>query len=69
MAPQGSILPSPERRRAAIKLLEEDDTLSDNDFCHALQLFRKNTSTADTFLAISKKARRTAYIQLELEGN
>jgi len=63
--PSGA-LKSPERRRAAIQLLNNDDDLSDNEQVQAICLFSRHTSIADTYLAIQKKATRTLYIQSEL---
>jgi hypothetical protein len=40
--------------------------LSDNEQVHAICLFSRHTSIADTYLAILKKSKRTLYIQSEL---
>lgn len=59
-------LKSPERRKAAIQLLDKDDDLSENEQVQAIRLFSRHTSIADTYLAIQKKGTRTLYIQSEL---
>jgi hypothetical protein len=56
---------TPERK-AAIQKLEDDDDLSDNEQIQAIQLFRKDSSIAQSYLAIGKKSKRTLYIQTEL---
>lgn len=60
---------SPERKRQAIQLIEEDDDLSENECIRAYQFIRKDTAFADTVLAIRKKETRTRYIQHELNGD
>ena len=59
-------LKSPERRKAAIEMLDKDDDLSDNEQVHAIRLFSRHTSIVDTYLAITKKSKCTLYIQSEL---
>jgi hypothetical protein len=61
-----SILTSPQRRKAAIQLLDEDDDLSENEQVQAIRLFSRQTAIADSYLAIKKKTTRTLYIQSEL---
>jgi len=61
-----AVLTSPQRRSAAIHLLEEDGDLSDNEQVQAIHLFSRRTAAADSYLAIKKKAIRTLYIQSEL---
>ena len=58
---------SPERKRSAIQLLEDDSDLSDNEHIRAMKLIRRDTSVADVLLAVGSKERRTQYIQSELE--
>ena len=61
---------SPQRHRMlareAIKLLEDDDALSDHEFSKAVKLLGSNAAVANTFLSISKKERRTLFIQDEI---
>lgn len=66
-APDPSIL-SPARKRRAIERLEADDQLSDNEMIDAFKLIRRETSVADTYLAIGKVDRRTRFIQAELQA-
>lgn len=56
---------TPERK-AAIQKLEDDGDLSDNEQIQAFQLFRKDSTIAQSYLAIRKKETRTLYIQKEL---
>lgn len=56
---------TPERK-AAIRQLEDDADLSENEQIQAFRLFRKDSTIAQSYLSISKKATRTLYIQSEL---
>ncbi|OJA15742.1 hypothetical protein AZE42_05264 [Rhizopogon vesiculosus] len=55
-----------ECRRAAIRRLEEDDELSETEQVAAVRLFSRQTTIANSYLAIKKKSTRTRYIQSEL---
>ncbi|KAF8154309.1 hypothetical protein B0H34DRAFT_800166 [Crassisporium funariophilum] len=57
---------TPERK-TAIQMLEVDGNLSENEKIGAIQLFRKDSSIAQSYLAIKMKETRTRYIQFELE--
>ncbi|KAF7965578.1 hypothetical protein HWV62_42846 [Athelia sp. TMB] len=57
---------SPQRRQAAITLLDEDDDLSENEQVRAIHLFSRHTAIADSYTSIKKKAVRTRYIQQEI---
>jgi len=57
---------SPERKRQAIQMIEEDDDLSENECIRAYQIIRKDTTFADTVLSICKKETRIHYIKHEL---
>ena len=57
---------STPERKAAIQKLEADNDLSDHEQIQAIQLFRKDSSIAQAYLAIGKKGKRTLYIQTEL---
>ncbi|KAJ3979342.1 Myb/SANT-like DNA-binding domain-containing protein, partial [Lentinula detonsa] len=59
---------SPARKTRAIACLEQDDQLSDNEMIDAFKLIRRETSVADTYLAIGSIARRTRFIQAELSA-
>lgn len=59
---------SPARKRRAIERIEADDQLSENEMINAFKLVRRDTSVADTYLAISTVSRRTNFIQSELEA-
>jgi hypothetical protein len=66
-SPSGSSnLSTPQRRSAAINLLEEDDDLSDNEQVQAIRLFSQCTAVANSYIAIKKKTTHTCYIQSEL---
>jgi len=64
-----SPVPSPEWKCQAIKVIEEDDDLSETECLHAYQIIRRDTTFADTVLSIGKKERHTHYIQCELDGD
>lgn len=60
------IQPSPVRRLAAIKAIEKDEELSDDEFASVVRMVRRNTEIADSYLAIERKRARTAYLQQEM---
>lgn len=64
-------LSSPARQRAivreAIKQLEKDEDLSDNEQVLAIELFTMRPAIADSFTAISRKSLRTQFIQRQLQ--
>jgi hypothetical protein len=57
---------TPERK-AAIQKLQEDVDLSDDEEIRAFQLFRRDSSIAQTYLSIKGKTKHTRYIQSELD--
>ncbi|THU93117.1 hypothetical protein K435DRAFT_597020, partial [Dendrothele bispora CBS 962.96] len=57
---------TPERRQAAIELMEEDGDLSDDDQVAVLELFAESKSVADTYLSTKKKSIRTKYLSKQL---
>lgn len=57
---------SPECRRAAIAMFDEDDDLSENEQVLAIHLFSCHTAIADSYTSIKKKSVRTRYIQQEI---
>ena len=57
---------SPERRNAAINLLENDHTLKGLEEIRAMKLFTDNSSIAKTFLNIKDKEKRAGFLQLYL---
>jgi len=59
-----SVMTSPERKRHAIHLIEDDSDLSENERISAFKLMRRDTSFADTILAIRSKETRTRFIQI-----
>jgi hypothetical protein len=61
----GSTATSPERK-IVIQMLEEDGDLSEDEKIDAIQLFRKDSTIAQSYLAIKKKETRARYIQREL---
>lgn len=65
LQPSGSA-PTPERRRQAIQLLEDDGDFSDDDMIRIGKIFRADISVADTFSSFRKKTLRSAYITDEL---
>ncbi len=58
---------SPVRRTAAIKLIEDDADLSEHELLKIFKVIRKDVTVADLILAMTNKAKRTRYIQSELE--
>ena len=58
---------SPQRRTAAVKLIEDDGELSENEQLKFFKVLRKDVSVADFVLAIKDKGKRTRYIQSELD--
>ncbi|KAF8815799.1 hypothetical protein BYT27DRAFT_7248846 [Phlegmacium glaucopus] len=52
--------------KTAIQMLEEDRDLSEDEKIDAIQLFRKDSTIAQSYLAIKKKETRARYIQREL---
>ena len=58
---------SPERRKAAIDLIEEDGELSEHEEMRIFKLIRKDVTVADCITSIQDKAKRTRYIHSELE--
>lgn len=63
-----SIAPSPVCHATAINLLDDDGDVSDSDQVQVIHLFSKNVCLADTYVAIPKKSRCTAFIHAELDA-
>lgn len=63
---------SPARQRAivreAIKRLEEDNDLSEDDQVTAIDLFTTRPSVADSFIAISRQSLRTRFVQRQIDN-
>ena len=59
--------PSPVRKKAAIKLVEDMEELSDTEVVDVVEMFRENTGIADAYLSLRKKTTRTAYLNKALE--
>lgn len=59
-------LTSPQRKTAAIRAVEHDEELSDHEMVDVADLIRERTDIADTYLALTKKSTRTAYLQKQL---
>ena len=57
---------SPAHRAAAIKLIDKDDELSDNEQLQIFKVIHKDISVADLIFAMRNKGKRTRYIQSEL---
>lgn len=60
------IQPSPVRRKAAIKAIEETEGLSDEDMIDVADMIENDTKIADMYLAFGKKSTRTAYLARRL---
>jgi len=59
--------PTPKRRARAIRQIQDDGDLSENEQVMAMKLMRRDVTIADTFNAIGRKETRTLYLQSELE--
>lgn len=59
--------PSPLRKRAAIKVVEDTEELSDLEMVDVVEMFRERTGVADAYLSIRKKSTRTAYLNKALQ--
>ncbi|KAJ7036435.1 hypothetical protein C8F04DRAFT_1258001 [Mycena alexandri] len=53
---------SPEVRKRAIRLMEDDSDFSDNEEVDVMRLFTKDTAVAQTYIRSRKKSTRTAFI-------
>lgn len=58
--------PSPECHKSAIKVIVDDNDLSDNEQMKIFKAIHHDVAYADSILAIQEKARHTCYIQCEL---
>jgi hypothetical protein len=58
---------SPEVRKRAIRLMEDDGEFSDNEEVDIMRLFMKDTAVAQTYIGSRKKITRTAFIRSILE--
>ena len=58
---------SPQHHAAAVKLIEEDDELSEYEQPKIFKVLHKDVAVADFVLAIKDKGKRTRYIQSELD--
>jgi hypothetical protein len=61
-----AVVPSPQRKRAAIHAIEDDGDLSENEQIEVYKIIRRDTTFADTLLAIRQKGSRTRFIKSEL---
>lgn len=59
--------PSPLRKKAAIKVVEDTEDLSDMEMVEVVEMFRESTGTADAYLSIRKQSTRTAYLNRALQ--
>lgn len=57
---------TPERRQAAIHLMEDDGEFSEDEEVLAIQLFTRDSASADSYLGIRKKSTRTKFIRSQL---
>ncbi|KIK73206.1 hypothetical protein PAXRUDRAFT_21115 [Paxillus rubicundulus Ve08.2h10] len=58
---------TPQHLKAAIRQMEDDGDLSDEDIIRAAHLFQHDIGIADTYLGLSTKRRRTGLIMSEIE--
>ena len=70
--PAPLVLSSPARKQAvvreAIKKLEEDGDLSDDEQVTAIDLFNVRPSVADSYITIARKSLRTRFIQRQIQN-
>lgn len=53
---------------AAVQALEQDGYLTDFEQVKAIQLFQRDTATADSYLTIKKASARELFIRAEISG-
>jgi hypothetical protein len=58
---------TPERRAAALKLIEDDGQFSEDDLVSVFCLFAHKKAVHDTFLSLSNEGWRTKYVRKELD--
>ena len=58
---------SPARRTRAIKLVQDDGYLSDDDELKVFDIIRRDSTFADTLLAINSVEKRERFVQYELK--
>jgi hypothetical protein len=58
---------TPERRAAALKLMEDDGEFSEDESVSVICLFAHKKAVHDTFLSLSNKERRIKYVRKELD--
>lgn len=59
-------IPTPQRRRKAIKLVYDDEEYSDHEASDIMVLFAKDVAFADTYADIPVKAGRVRFIRNSL---
>ena len=59
---------TPGRRTRAIKAIEADENLTQQERIKAMRLFRQDIAAADTYLAIDDEELRTEYLKDELSS-
>jgi hypothetical protein len=58
---------TPERRAAALKLMEDDGQFSDDELVSVFCLFAHKKAVHNTFLSLSNEKWRTKYVRKELD--
>jgi hypothetical protein len=68
-APTTSVMAAttPERRAAALKLMEDDGQFSEDELVSVFYLFAHKKAVHDTFLSLSNEKWRTKYVRKELD--
>jgi hypothetical protein len=64
-----NVVGSPEVRRKAIKVLEDDGDFSENDEVKIMRIFTKDTAVAQTYIGVSKQSKRTKFIRSVLDDD
>ncbi|KAF8194056.1 hypothetical protein K438DRAFT_829655 [Mycena galopus ATCC 62051] len=62
-----NVVGSPQVRDRAIKMMEEDEDFSESEEPLVMRLFTRDIAIAQTYIAATKKSRRTAFIRSLLE--
>jgi hypothetical protein len=58
---------TPQRRSMAIRAIEKDQELNNNERIKAMRLFKRDIAAADLYLAINDSSVRAEVIRLEIE--
>ena len=60
-------LTSPQRKTAAIRAIEENENLEDEEMIDVVDMIREKTDIADMYLALTKTSTRSAYLRKQID--